>query len=774
MPSLRTAIHSKNFPKPTGAGIVNLKMKDGGQVSPWSLKGMGQSLVNAASNVVTSPAEKRANISLRMPVSEPAPAPAPAPVASQPQTPVQLGGVNTSAIARREAVAGLREGGPVGGKGKGDKVPAMLEPEEFVVSNEMMDDNPSLRGALHEMRAETLAKKGMTPAEADAKAVALRGPVHALDGIEVTERPATNAEWRTLNPADTHGERVNPRFNPNEAGRYGKGTYGLPEGGPPVGEAPAKPTTYARGQNAARSLKQAFRSPVAQGALRFAGAAGAMDEAGDAVNDFNDDNSAGVLDHGLSAVGNVAMTAAGRAGALGAAYTLGHGAGKIYYDHVMSDKQKDTVGSGMNKIAQFFGCGVDDTALRQMSDPNYFKNPQPVAAKPVTVPNELVSPQITDAERAKVAADSAAYNAKNNPQAPSAPANSVNATMQPNGTMSFSGTNVTGTPSYTGDGADALRKGGGGTVSSMPASAFVGTSPSSDANLSALRMDAAKRGDWGAVNASLAAQGQAPVRGTDTGGGGSPRDMIMERLRGAGKLSVAGLKLAQDLTNSDNQLRGHQMAYSSSMTGHDIAREGHQLTAGNNKARLQYDMGKDQRDFGASQQKTSFEQQQKGAESFEKTLAARYPGEDGKGDQKQIALHRQMATNYVNDLVQTLAKSGDHQAAAELAQAGPGALHTNHHAEIDMALRTRGALEKANGWMPTTGGFKDSTHPKAWKPIGYEKRAVGGDHVLFPNGHISVNDMRGTPLYNQTGGTSDFDQLIADAQAAQAKRKGAK
>ena len=651
----------------------------------------------------------------------------------------------------------------------------MYEPGEFVVSNDMLDAAPSLRGELQGLRAHVLAKKGMTPAEADAKAVSLRGPVHALNGIEVTERPITNAEWQALNPPEAHGDRMNPKYAPNEAGRYGKtGTYGLPEGGPPVGEAPAKPTPYARGQNAARSIKQAFRSPVAQGALRFAGAAGAMDEAGDAINDFNDDNSAGVLDHGLSAVGNVAMTAAGRTGALGAAYTLGHGAGKIYYDHVMSDKQKDTVGSGMNKIAQFFGGGVDDTALRQMNDPNYFKNPQPVAAKPVAVPNELVSPQITDAERAKVAADSAAYNAKNNPQAPAAPANNVNATMQPNGTMSFSGTNVTGTPSYTGDGADALRKGGGGTVSSMPASAFVGTSPSSDANLSALRMDAAKRGDWGAVNASLAAQGQAPVKGTDTGGGGSPRDMIMDRLRGAGKLSVAGLKLAQDLTNSDNQLRGHQMAYNSSMTGHDIAREGHQLTSANNKARLQYDINKDHRDFGVNQQKTAFEQQQKGAEAFEKNLTSLYPGEDGKGDQKQIAAHRQMATNYVNDLVQTLTKAGDHQAAAELAQAGPGALHTNHQAEIAMAMRTRAALEKANGWMPTTGGFKDSTHPNAWKPIGYEKRPVGGDHVLFPNGHISVNDMRGTSFYNQTGGTSDFDQLIADAQKAEAKRKGAK
>ena len=82
MPSLRTAIHSKNFPKPTGAGIVNLKMKDGGQVSPWSLKGMGQSLVNAASSVVASPAEKRANASLRTPApatAAPAPTPAPAP-----------------------------------------------------------------------------------------------------------------------------------------------------------------------------------------------------------------------------------------------------------------------------------------------------------------------------------------------------------------------------------------------------------------------------------------------------------------------------------------------------------------------------------------------------------------------------------------------------------------------------------------------------------------------------------------------------------------------
>ena len=65
----------------------------------------------------------------------------------------------------------LRDGGTVPGKGSGDKIPALYEPGEFVVSNDMLDAEPGLREQLHGLRGEVLAAKGKTVAEADAQAV---------------------------------------------------------------------------------------------------------------------------------------------------------------------------------------------------------------------------------------------------------------------------------------------------------------------------------------------------------------------------------------------------------------------------------------------------------------------------------------------------------------------------------------------------------------------------------------------------------------------------
>lgn len=74
-------------------------------------------------------------------------------------------------------------GGDVPGKGKGDKIPAKYEPGEFVVSNAMLDAKPKLRGELRSLRKDVLADQGMTPAEADAKA--LRGTgLRAAVGFE--------------------------------------------------------------------------------------------------------------------------------------------------------------------------------------------------------------------------------------------------------------------------------------------------------------------------------------------------------------------------------------------------------------------------------------------------------------------------------------------------------------------------------------------------------------------------------------------------------------
>jgi hypothetical protein len=103
---------------------------------------------------------------------------------------VQPSPVQGEALAPKK-VPGLRDGGElktgrggrVPGKGSGDKIPAKYEPGEFVVSNDMLAAQPGLEQHLKQLRAGVLAQKGMTPEQADAKALGKKG-IHAYYGYD--------------------------------------------------------------------------------------------------------------------------------------------------------------------------------------------------------------------------------------------------------------------------------------------------------------------------------------------------------------------------------------------------------------------------------------------------------------------------------------------------------------------------------------------------------------------------------------------------------------
>lgn len=82
------------------------------------------------------------------------------------------GGELVSRWASRQPMQGA---GEVPGSGRGDKIPALYEPGESVVSNDMMQAAPGLREGLRSLRGEVLAQKGTTPEEADAKALTYDG-----------------------------------------------------------------------------------------------------------------------------------------------------------------------------------------------------------------------------------------------------------------------------------------------------------------------------------------------------------------------------------------------------------------------------------------------------------------------------------------------------------------------------------------------------------------------------------------------------------------------
>lgn len=212
-------------------------LADGGELPNTGLRGMYNGAVSALSNFHQSPLEVRANRAVR-PAISPQPQPAPLPV-MQPSAPAPIGvaggldGMGGGSMARREAAAGLQDGGDVPGRGEGDKIPAMYEPGEFVVSNDMLDAAPSLRGHLHGLRNNVLASQGRTPQEANANALR-KGGVRAAaggswgdeqkPGVVATMFPGSTAVGRGF--AEDADAARRETSTPAKLGQFGRAAVG--------------------------------------------------------------------------------------------------------------------------------------------------------------------------------------------------------------------------------------------------------------------------------------------------------------------------------------------------------------------------------------------------------------------------------------------------------------------------------------------------------------------------------------------------------------------
>lgn len=146
----------------------------------------------------------------------------------------------------------FQDGGHVPGTGRGDKIPAKYEPGEFVVSNDMIDDNPGLREQLSGLRAETLAARGKTVAEADAKALRYHGGSQGGKHGQETrdeELQAAHARGRDLQRMDgARGDVLHSRGGDPQGDRHVQVGLRAVDGFGPSGEwmgdnRPVQPTT---------------------------------------------------------------------------------------------------------------------------------------------------------------------------------------------------------------------------------------------------------------------------------------------------------------------------------------------------------------------------------------------------------------------------------------------------------------------------------------------------------------------------------------------------
>lgn len=227
----------------------------------------------------------------------------------------------------------LRDGGTVPGKGEGDKIPALYEPGEFVVSNDMLERTPGLREQLHALRDETLESQGKDPEQVDAQ---------QAKGKTLRAAFGADGSWDGKFAPEFEGKGVKP-----VGGAGAPGQFKMPSGATPDPKA-----GFARGASGAVE--------AAQTAAKTGWRAG---------------------------LGRMATTALGPVAGAG---LLGHSVGSIAYENMGQDTQ-DMIGGTVNNIMKRFGGGVDDTAMQfgVMPGPQSSLN---TAAKPAAAAQPLASP----------------------------------------------------------------------------------------------------------------------------------------------------------------------------------------------------------------------------------------------------------------------------------------------------------------------------------------------------------------------------------------------
>lgn len=625
----------------------SLRLVDGGP-SPWSIRGMVNALTapSAPPETITQKyarqdAERAAKAAAAAPAPTPAPTPAPGAGIS--------GYAGNTALQAREKAAGLRDGGDlrtglggeVPGRGRGDKIDAKYEPGEFVVSNAMLKKAPGLREQLHELREEVLGQEGKSVEEADAEAVGGK-TLRAIDGVFVDERPwdgardgrlfanqpgpgnpnvgpGGSAEARAFRAANTGGgyegttggsSGAQGRVPGSGLGQTGApGTVGEPAALGQTGRAGAAGAGRSGVLGTVREGVGSFRAGVGAqpGAVSKAaylagrtfgptlGALGPAALGADVVSHFNDykindpdvDSSAVGT---FKALGNGDFSGARRSfskGALEAGMDLGS-FGANMLDYVVPGKAPvSTAYDGM--LRQHFG----DQLLAHPS----------VTAQPNT-------PSLRDPTAQTFTGAPGPMGPQVNPDAPSLRGRPGTDVLGAPGVSKFTENGRTLYSNVAGDNAAMLDKRQVGIVPGMPQAQIDKTLTNPDGSR------------WSAAdNATMAANlrdGIDPYRGTSRQKGEDEaaqikgmRELAFSKQGTPGRLGA--MKMFADQQQQQTLRQGQDLQYKAAMYGHE-------LTADVARARQNYEMGKDQRDYAAGRYDKGLDQSDKardaGAKEF--------------------------------------------------------------------------------------------------------------------------------------------------------------
>jgi hypothetical protein len=701
-----------------------------------------------------------------------------------------MGNIQTEAFDPHIRQLALRDGGTVPGKGTGDKIPALYEPGEFVVSNDMLDAEPGLREQLHNLRGDVLAAKGKSVGQADAQAVkggntlraATGGPTdwmsRNLQGQRMTPNPTPMQSMadslRTPQPAAPVAAPAAPKYTPPPVDK-GTGRY--------LHEVQTRPSVVVDGG----SNRVGNGGVNAGGGVAQPGAAAGLAEpkptslwgktkaAGSAVGSGVKSVATGsILDADVGA-------AAGRAlrGGAPAAGSFANGLGRLALPVSMGATAAQMADTSTEEYAKRLdapqdGSTLKDVGLRVMGGITDFNDMMTFghASKLANwvdgkgyVDNETAGRSLTPAAPANTAQPAPAQPAPlalrgdatgpaDHPNAPMADATSYLATggrngklpedlsrlregsiyktIGPNGNPIYSGRNVSGDAPMVDGKGNTLRMGGN-----------VSTVPGMDPALIASTLRNPDGSTWSARdNAVMAANlrdGVDPYRGTSR----APKEE--DRIPAIGEFghnkAVANqtLRRGQDIQSADN-------------------RYGHDLSAATARANTRFQMQKDLRDFGVERYDKGIEQASKFSEQARGAFKNRFDTVDKDG--KLVARPDREAAAYD----EAVRQSGGRWDQLDPAQRAQYLNDAFDHVKLLSSARDH---QNNSIWQAAGLANKDSAH--GGMPTREEMQGAKLTELGFGSGATTMNAGRGDyKLTLKNGQVMHFGR--GDLSQAQLKR----
>jgi hypothetical protein len=701
------SLRNTSIPKPTGAGIANLqpslRMSDGGMFGALkSAIGLKQDSPELAAYKARAAAEREA-------------AKNPPKVARE--TPAPMG--SQSVLDGRMKAAGLREGGQhpyADGQGgevpgdpkQGDVFDAKYTGGEFVVSNAMLKKEPSLRDELHSLRTEVLAEKGMTPEEADAKAVSggLRAEVGGRYKLDEFGNPTGVSDGQNqtgvagVQPANQGSNNLSGGLRPAVGGagnRSGELT-------------PTRRLSY--GENLRRQLPGT--SAVVQGTMD------------DVSRDLQGGNTPRAIMKGLR--GSAALIPA-----------------------VLDD----TVGAGVRGAYGMLRNPVEDAGrvLLNMED-----RPEPTSLRTPSAPYTPSAAAFNPAARVLRQGGTPAL-----PSGPAAPTNPFGtktpATLQDYGQVDQNAETL-----RVAQGRDAFARDkalADGMEAERLAKDQAGVN-AQDANVQfGLRAQAKLDQERARKNAETSASSMindgARRTGRDTLAKLNAQDL--EGTKQAGETLRNAATNATSLRNAQTQADSYRYTADSNLRGDIYKTDGAARSA--RASGLREQANKD-REFEASQGKQTFEQRQAARKAMDDRIATKFVDKEGKPDLARAADFKDSVSVTLGALAAEARAKGDIKRAERLAKADYSSLDSEDEAMIQQLFDAKEAARQNAGFF--NGKFVDDKNLLSFRPAGVRQNLVMSSNVRTQNGsELNMNDARQQGWWGGPG-SSNLDPYLSEAQ----------